>query len=391
MKKFLSFFTVSRNIYWLGFVIAVAASAIELFRGGAENYCVFRDATLQFWQGINPYTQEFVDVHHRFFIYSPIFCVLFAPFAFLPFYLGGFAWNLFGYTVFYFGIKNLPGVLSEKAPLIMLYLLQTVAQSLICFQFNLLVAAIFVWAFVLLERDQPFWAILLIMLSATTKIYGAIELALLLCYPRFWRNAGYVVLTGIGFLLLPALNGGVEGLLAGYENWFAQLTSHQSTGTYYSILFVPGIRTFALSHMRLFQVAALLLLAIPFLLPKLPPFKGRVGVGLPFRVGALAGLMGYIVLFSEAAEYTTYTIAMTGYALWYFLEDKRPVFDKILFWALFVLWCVMPIDLFCPSKICNYVHSTLWLGVLTYTLAWLRIIYTTCKPVPSAQCHQALQ
>lgn len=379
MKKFFAFFTVSRNVYWLGFVIAVAASLIELLRGGAENYCVFRDATLQFWQGINPYTQEFVDVHHRYFIYSPIFCVLFAPFAFMPFYLGGLVWNLFGYTVFYFGVKNLPGVLSAKAPLIMLYLLLTVAQSLFCFQFNLLVAAIFVWALVLLERDQAFWAILLIMISATTKIYGAVELALLLFYPRFWRNVGYVLLTGIGLLLLPALHGGVEGLLSGYQNWLAQLVSHQSTGIYYSFLFLPGIRSFALPYMRLFQVSVLLLMAIPFLLPILPPFKGKVEVGLPFRIGLLAALMGYIVLFSEAAEYTTYTITMTGYTLWYFLEDKRPLVDRILFWALFVLWCVMPIDLFCPSKLCNYIHSTLWIGVLTYTVAWVRMIYFTCK------------
>ena len=379
MKKFFAFFTVSRNVYWLGFVIAVAASLIELLRGGAENYCVFRDATLQFWQGINPYTQEFVDVHHRYFIYSPIFCVLFAPFAFMPFYLGGLVWNLFGYTVFYFGIKNLPGVLSAKAPLIMLYLLLTVAQSLFCFQFNLLVAAIFVWTLVLLERDQAFWAILLIMISATTKIYGAVELALLLFYPRFWRNVGYVLLTGIGLLLLPALHGGVEGLLSGYQNWLAQLVSHQSTGIYYSFLFLPGIRSFALPYMRLFQASVLLLMAIPFLLPILPPFKGKVEVGLPFRVGLLAALMGYIVLFSEAAEYTTYTITMTGYALWYFLEDKRPLVDRILFWALFVLWCVMPIDLFCPSKLCNYIHSTLWIGVLAYTVAWVRMIYFTCK------------
>ena len=378
MKKFFAFFTVSRNVYWLGFVIAVAASLIELLRGGAENYCVFRDATLQFWQGINPYTQEFVDVHHRYFIYSPIFCVLFAPFAFMPFYLGGLVWNLFGYTVFYFGIKNLPGVLSAKAPSIMLYLLLTVAQSLFCFQFNLLVAAIFVWALVLLERDQAFWAIQLIMISATTKIYGAVELALLLFYPRFWRNVGYVLLTGIGLLLLPALQGGVEGLLSGYQNWLAQLVSHQSTGIYYSFLFLPGIRSFALPYMRLFQASVLLLMAIPFLLPILPPFKGKVEVGLPFRVGLLAALMGYIVLFSEAAEYTTYTITMTGYALWYFLEDKRPLVDRILFWALFVLWCVMPIDLFCPSKLCNYIHSTLWIGVLAYTVAWVRMIYFTC-------------
>ena len=377
MKQFFAFFTVSRNVYWLGFVIAVAASLIELIRGGAENYCVFRDATLQFWQGINPYTQEFVDVHHRYFIYSPIFCVLFAPFAFMPFYLGGLVWNLFGYTVFYFGIKNLPGVLSAKAPLIMLYLLLTVAQSLFCFQFNLLVAAIFVWALVLLERDQPFWAILLIMISATTKIYGAVALALLLFYPRFWRNVGYVLLTGIGLLLLPALHGGVEGLLSGYQNWLAQLVSHQSTGIYYSFLFLPGIRSFALPYMRLFQASVLLLMAIPFAF-EMSNVKCQMS-NLKYKISLLAALMGYIVLFSEAAEYTTYTITMTGYALWYFLEDKRPLVDRILFWALFVLWCVMPIDLFCPSKLCNYIHSTLWIGVLTYTVAWVRMIYITCK------------
>ena len=374
MKKFPEFFTVSRNIYWLGFAIAVAASLIELLRGGEENYCVFRDATQQFWQGINAYTPEFVDVHHRYFIYSPIFCVLFAPFAFLPFYIGGLAWNLFGYTVFYFAVKNLPGTLSEKAPYMMLYLLLTVAQSLFCFQYNLLVAAIFLWAFVLLERDKAFWAVLLIMLSATTKIYGAVELALLLCYPRFWRNIGGVALTGLFFVLLPALHGGIEGLLTGYQNWLTQLTDHhQSTGVYYSILFVPGIKAIALPYMRIFQASVLGVLAVLFFLCRNRWSK------YSFRVGALAVLMGYIVLFSEAAEYTTDTIAMTGYALWFFHQDNRPVVDKVLFWALFVLWCVMPIDLFCPSKLCNYLHSTLWIGVLTYTVAWLRMIYFTCK------------
>jgi len=373
MRKFIDFFTVPRNVFWLGFVIAVAASAIELFRGGAENYCVFRDATLQFWQGINPYTPEFVAVHHRYFIYSTVFCVLFAPFAFMPFYLGGFAWNLFGYTVFYLAVKNLPGVLSGKTAYIMLYLLLTVALTIFPFQYNLLVAAIFLWAFVLLERDQAFWAVLLIMLSATTKIYGAVELALLLCYPRFWRNIGYAALTGLFFLLLPALNGGVDGLVSGYQNWFAQLADHQSTCDYLSVLFLPGLRTFALPYMRIFQASVLLVLAVLFFLS-----RSRWS-DYAFRVGALGGLMGYIVLFSEASEYTTYTIAMTGYALWYFLEDRRPVLDQVLFWVLFVLWCVMPIDLFCPSKICHFVHYQLWLGVLAFTVAWIRLIYTTCR------------
>lgn len=373
MRKFIDFFTVPRNIYWLGFIIAVAASAIELFRGRAENYCVFRDATQQFWHGINSYTPEFVSEHNRYFIYSPIFCVLFTPFAFMPFYLGGFAWNLLGYTVFYFAVKNLPGKLSQKVPFILLYLLLTVEQSVFPFQYNLLVTAIFLWAFILLEREQGFWAVFIIMLSATTKIYGAVELALLLCYPRFWRNIGYAVLSGLFFILLPAINGGFDGLLAGYQNWFAQLADHHVTnGTYFSLIFVPGFSWFALPYMRAFQGGVLLILGILF-------FLCRKSWGdYAFRVGALAGLMGYIVLFSEASEYTTYTIAMTGYALWYFSEDGRLMTDKIIFWTLFVLWCVMPIDILFPAKVCDYLHSTLWLGVIAYAVAWTRLVYLSC-------------
>lgn len=372
MKKFLAFFCVPRNIYWLGFIIAIVASALELFRGGAENYCVFRDATQQFWQGVNSYTPEFVSAHGRYFIYSPVFCVLFTPFAYLPFYVGGFAWNLLGYTVFYFAVKNLPGALADKTAPMLLFLLLTVGQSIFPFQYNLLVAAIFLWAFVLLERDKGVWAVVIIMLSATTKIYGAVELALLLCYPRFWRNIGYAVLSGLFFVLLPALNGGFDGLFAGYQNWFAQLTDHHvSTGTYYSLVFVPGIRLVALPYLRAFQAAVLLVLGVFFFM------SYRSWGEYSFRVGVLAVLMIYIVLFSEAAEFTTYTIALTGYALWYFSASERPVVDKVLFWILFVLWCVMPIDIFFPPAVCKYVHTTLWLGVITFTVVWGRIICQT--------------
>lgn len=374
MKKLLSFFTEPRTVFWLGFVIAVAASALELFRGGAENYCVFRDATLQFWQGINSYTPEFVSAHRRYFIYSPVFCVLFTPFAYMPFYVGGFAWNLLSYTAFYFAIKNLPGTLAGKVVPVFLFLLLSVEQCIFPFQFNLLVAAIFVWAFVLLERDKSFWAVLLIMLSATTKIYGAVELALLCCYPRFWRNMGYAVLTGLCLLLLPVINGGFDGLLGSYQNWFAQLTDHHvATGTYYSLVFVPGLRLIALPYLRIFQASALAVLAVFFFLCH------RRWSEYEFRVGVLAGLMMYIVLFSEASEYNTYLITMTGYALWFFSQEKRPLVDKILFWLLFVLWGVMPIDIFCPSRICNYVHSTLWIGVILFTVVWVRILYLTIR------------
>ena len=387
MKRFLAIFTDMRVLFCLGVVLTLVISALELFRGGAENYWVFRDACLDFWQDINVYTVEFVHAHDRYFIYSPIFCVLFTPFALLPYYLGGFAWNLFGYVVFYFAVRNLPGKLADKTAPIFLFLLLSVAQSLFCFQFNLLVAAIFLWAYILFEKDKPFWAILLIMVSATTKIYGAVELALLFCYPRFWRNMGYTLLAALMLILLPALNGGFEGAVRVYNNWLWMLSIHQMNApVYYSIIYLPVIRLFAIPYSRLLQAAILLVLGVLFVL------NYRRWQTPDFRIGVLAGLMGYIVLFSDAAEYTTYTIALSGYALWYFYNqpitnnnNPSPITrnpSPIIFWLIFIFFCVMPIDIFCPSFICQFVHTHLWLGVITFTVAWCTIIYTSIiKPL----------
>ena len=61
-----------------------------------------------------------------------------------------------------------------------------------------------------------------------------------------------------------------------------------------------------------------------------------------------------------------------------FLHQTSKI-DKVLFWSIFVLFGVMPIDLFCPSFICRFVHLHLWIGVYVFAIAWIRILYTTLK------------
>lgn len=379
-ERFVAFMTNPHTVFWLGFVIAAVATSLELFRGRAENYVDYRDATLNFWNGISSYTPEFVAAHGRYFIYSPVFNILFAPFAFLPFYVGGYLWNLLGYTVFFFAVRTLPETLSRRSVPMLLFLLLFVEQSVFCFQYNLLVTCIFILAWSLLERDRAFWAVLLIMLSVTTKIYGAVELVLLLCYPRFWKNMGYAVLCGVGLLLLPAVQCGLDGLLPLYQDWFAMLTDHhEMTGPYYSLIFAWPVTAFTLPYMRWFQGAVLLVLGVLFFLCR------RHWGDFRFKTGVLATVMMYIVVMSEAAEFTTYTIAVTGYALWYFLRDRHSVFDRVLFWAVFVLFGILPIDVFCPSSVCLFVHTKLWLGVWVFTVAWGRVIYDTVRPALGAK------
>ena len=214
------FFYSRRNLYMIGFLLAFIVTLLEFIRGRHQNFMVFSDATQFFWQGISPYTTEFVEAHGRYFLYSPVFTVLFAPFAYLPAWLGPFAWNLFNYSLFFMAIFTLPQQFTQQQKCRMfLFLLLILGQSLLSFQYNITVAYLFLFAYTLLEKDRGFLAVLLIMISGCTKVYGIFELALLLCYPHVWRNFGYAVTMGIVLLALPLIKIAPADLLPYYEEW----------------------------------------------------------------------------------------------------------------------------------------------------------------------------
>lgn len=379
-NKWKSIVCDERVVFGFGLLLTLLITSLEFLHHGAENYIIFRDATLNFWAGVSSYTPEFVAAHGRFYVYTPVFNVLFAPFAYLPLYVGGYLWNLLGYCLFWYAIRGISVLRGQLVPMAW-YLLLMVMQSVFPFQFNLLVCDIFLLAYVLLERDKGFWAVALMMVSATCKVYGAVELALLLCYPRFWRNLGYSVLWAAGLLLLPAVKLGGD-TLAWYMDWMGQLSVHtESTWDYVSLIFAWPLKFFALTYMRWFQGAVLAGLGVVFFACY------RSWQTESFRIGVLATLMMYIVIMSESAEFTTHTISMTGYALWLFYRIKtaggyRQLWwgDKVLMWTLFAFFAVMPIDIFFPSPWCMYLHTTLWIGVWVMALAWFRVICTTVLP-----------
>ncbi|MFT0566070.1 glycosyltransferase family 87 protein [Bacteroides faecis] len=333
---------------------------------------VFSDATQFFWQGISPYTTDFVEFHGRFFLYSPVFTVLFAPFAYLPAWLGPFAWNLFNYSLFFLAIFTLPRQFTHQQKCRMfLFLLLILGQSLLSFQYNITVACMFLFAYTLLEKDRGFLAVLLIMISGCTKVYGIFELALLLCYPHFWRNLGYAVGTGIVLLALPLIKIAPIDLFPYYEEWCHSLAVHQSTGAYDSFFYARPIAAWTLPHFRTLQLGMLGLLTLLFLgnFRKWPSFT--------FRTQALGILMGWVVLLSDSAEKHTYIIALAGFMLWYWSRTTRTMTDKILFWSCFALLCVVPIDLFVPVPVRTFITRTLWLHVWVFFIVWIRMIWLT--------------
>ena len=366
----------SNKYFWwgLGLLIVLIATSVEVFRGRNTNYFDYQDSTRMFWEGLSPYNLEYAQAHQIYFLYSPVFSVIFAPIFYLPWWLGPYVWNIGNYTLFSLAIKWLPQQLEKYKLYIFVFLLSVVMQTVFCYQHNIIVSYIYVFAFILLERGKGFWAVFLIMLSATTKIYGAAELAILLCYPKVWRNFGYALLCGAFFLLLPAVNTNFDNVFVLYQQMFDMIAAHHSDSDFTGILFARGLKPFLLPNYRMVQIVVFATLAALFF------WRYKRWSDFRFRVRALGVLTGFMILFSDCPETHTYIITFPFYAMAFWLQPKRNWIDWTLFWSLVVNFCILPTDVLCPAWLHNFVHRTFWLDVYTYFFCWLRMIWWAVGP-----------
>ena len=372
--KVKAFFSSSRFWIIFGLLVTIAATAIEVARGRNTNYFDYYDSTMMFWSGLSPYTMEYAQNHYIYFLYTPVFSTLFMPIFALPWWLGPFVWNILNYGLFVLAVWTLPAAFAPHRLKIFGFVLSVVLQSVFCYQYNLVVCYLAILAFNLLERNRPFWAVLLIMLSTTTKIYGAAELLLLFCYPKVWRNFGYAALCGIGFLLLPALNPALDSIRDLYASQFEMIASHHSDSDFIGILFARGLKWLLLPNYRIVQFVVVALICGLFFL------RHTRWNSLLFRTQMLAVLMGFIILFSDSPETHTYVIALTPYAMAFFLMPRRTVFDWVLFWLLFVNFCILPTDVLCPAWLHIYIHRTFWLDVYCMFIAWTIMFWRAAGP-----------
>ncbi len=374
-KSLCVFLQNPRNVFIVGLLMACGATFMEVIRERASNFYVYADATCLFWEGVSPYTHKFVEEHARYFLYSPVFNFFFTPFALMPGWLGPFAWNIMNYTLMFFAIWTLPKPFKDYRLRIFVFLLSLIGQSVFCFQYNLVVCYIFLFSFTLLERGKYFLAILLIMFSATTKVYGVIELFLLLCYPKMLRKFGYAILCGAVLLLIPALNVRFDNVFVLYQDMINIIGEHNVDTDFAGILYAKGLKFLLLPYAKYVQIIVLVTLVICFCIRR----SNRNDVR--FRAQMLAIMMGYIVLFSDCPETHTYIISISGYLLAFWLQPDKSRIDWLIFYLLFVNYCILPTDVICPTKIFNFFHYGLWLDVYVFFVCWLRTIWWAMKPL----------
>jgi hypothetical protein len=366
-----------RRIYILGFAFAFLITFKEVINLSYTNFQIFSNGSLDFWKGLNPYSDwNHLSIMGRpldVFLYGPLFSILFTPFAVLPGWLGVILWNIFTYTLFYFSVFTLPEQYSfAKKKFIFFFPVLLLLSTLLSVQFNPVVASLFLFSYTLLEKKKGFWAVLLILLSGFTKVYGIFQLSMLLFYPGFWKNTLYAFLAGILLLLMPLVQIAPNELVAYYQSWIIKVMAHADALRFFSI-YRPICTLFKSiePHAGLISVGILLVILF-FTLLKLRLFKESYLL----RARFLGIIMSWAILFGLGSEAHTYVIAMAGYAIWYLcISPGRS--DKILLWINFVLLGIVPIDIFCPVVVSDFILGKLDLGIIVFAITWLTMVYKT--------------
>ena len=366
-----------RSVYLIGFFFTFLITLKEATRLSYNNFQIFSYGSLDFWKGLNPYS----DWHHLsilgkpldLFLYGPLFSILFTPFALLPGWFGVFCWNIFTYSLFFFSIFTLPDQFSFiKKKFIFFFSVLLLFCTLLSVQFNPVVAALFLFSFTLLEKKMGFWAVLLILLSGFIKVYGIFQLAMLLFYPRFWKNALYCILIGIVLILLPLIHIPASELVAYYQSWVVTVMNHSDASRFYSIYRPVCLLGKAIEpYMGLISIGILLVILI-FTLLKLKLFKES----FLLRVQFLGIIMSWAILFGLSSERHTYVIAVVGYAMWYLCITPTRL-DKVLLWLNFILLAILPVDILCPWVISNFILAKLNMGIIIFSITWGIMVYKT--------------
>jgi hypothetical protein len=80
-----------------------------------------------------------------------------------------------------------------------------------------------------------------------------------------------------------------------------------------------------------------------------------------------------VVIFNPMAESPTFIIAICGVGIWYFTQQRNPLFLALLI-VVFVFTCVSPTDIF-PRSIRNALVRPYALKGVPCILTWLIIQY----------------
>lgn len=316
-------------------VVALVSCTVKclMSKGDPGVYPIYRQAFFNFIEMKDLYL-EYPGIDY--FLYTPTFPILIAPFAVLPMGLGAVLWSIANLIPFLIAIKLLP--LSEFRKVLVAWLVfMPVLNNLQHFQSNVIVCALIMLAFISFERKKPLWAALCLALGFFIKIYVIGFAVIFLFYPQKTKFLIYLVLSFAMFLVLPLLIVPHEHFLFLYERWIEALNLDTSSNINFMGILNGWFNIYI--HEVHIQLFSLLYLILPLFLF----FRYRE---LKFRLLYMGLLLIWVVIFSHKAESPSYVIAVTGTALWFTAQEEFKLEHILLIAFMLLFTCLSSTDIF---------------------------------------------
>lgn len=367
----------------LWFALAIIAVLLEIGReglGGINNYLIFKNVfwhTRHFQNLYLEYPGEYIDVNH----YGPFFSIIIAPFALLPDYIGCVLWCIANAWFLLYAIERLPVTNQQKMIIIMISAVEMMTSTH-SVQFNPMLTAWIVLAFVLVEEKKDFWATLLIVAGFFVKIYGIVGVLFFLFSKDKIKFIGSFIFWMIILFCLPMIISSPAYIIQSYQDWFHCIVEKDLQNQQQSI--GGGMQDISVMGMikRIFNVEQLhnYYITIPaFILFSLPLLRFKSYKFLDYRMSYLALTLISVVILSSSAESPTYVIAVVGCAIWFILQDAPKSFwVKVLLAFVIILTSLSVTDLF-PPYIRRNVIVAYALKALPCFVVWLVIVYQLLK------------
>lgn len=361
-------------LFLLWFAMAFVAAGVEVLRHTYNDYLIFKGCFWHLWEGKNlyaDYPSEYFDSNH----YGPVFGLIIAPFALLPTGIGAVLWSLVNAAVLLYAIMKLP--LSPRNQLLVLAIcsidMMTTAHNL---EFNSTAAAWIILSYVLVEKENDFWATFFIALGFLVKLYGIGGLLFFVFSRHKVRFALSFIFWMAVLFCLPMILSSPKFIVQSYYDWYASLIEKNSKNI--DVVRSAGMQDFSVMGMirRIFGVVVqnLYVLLPAALLIVGPLLRQRQYMSNRFRLSFLALVLITVVIFSTAAESPTFVIAMVGVGLWYAMLGRyKPLPATILLVFALIVTSLSPTDLF-PSYINVHYIRPYSLKALPCFIIWLWLI-----------------
>lgn len=317
-------------IIWFG--LAAFASVAQVLRHGYNDYLIY---TGVFWHTMhqtnlyNLYPHEYTDSNH----YGPVFSLIIAPFALLPVGVGAILWGILNAAVLLYAIRKLS--LNDKQQLIIVAVAAIdMMTSTHYLQFNPALTACILFSFILVEKENDFWATLFIAIGFFVKLYGIGAILFFVFSKHKVRFILYFLFWCVVLFSLPMLLSSPKFIVQCYVDWYHSLAVKNVRNA--DVMASGGWQDLSVMGMirRIFsypQLNNLMVIAPAFVLIALPLLRFKQYAAKTFRMSYLAIVLMAIVIFSTGAESPTFVIAMTGVGIWFALHEQPDG------WVIFVL------------------------------------------------------